>query len=541
MPRPAPLTAIATPASSPETTAPKAPAPVTGRVVPEPAPTLGDRFEAAAFRKIDKVAKALDSSGRAPGLLGGAVKAIGATGLAGDMPPELLESLAHSANIILKAEYQSRPTQQSFEERSKEYIEEARQGAPVDQALEETDAFHNAAFLKELEQVSGAAFTEGNRVEFLHDGPASFAKRRELIDNARESINILTWHIYGDDTGIDLCDRLIEKAAEGIQVRVIVDNNNVIMTSREKTLQALEAAGIKVIRWQDPDHGAFSTHCKLMVVDDKAAIVGGTNPGNEYSHAFGTDAEETYAGPKWRDTDMLVEGPAAVDTLKLFANYWNQQVFAFSDTLDPDIYGTVSAKLAPLLAKAGQPGSSKAAVVHHAPGADNFHVYSSILKAIEGATETIDIENAYFLTMPGLDQLLLGALMRGVKVRILTNSDTSVDVPMLSEALLKAFPDLLASGAEVYLKRGETLHSKFLIVDGSFASVGSLNLHPRSLFYDTEMAINVIDRDEAAKLTAVFEKDITDEFAKQVKVPKDLEVNSEWFNRFLEQYFFDHF
>jgi phosphatidylserine/phosphatidylglycerophosphate/cardiolipin synthase-like enzyme len=71
--------------------------------------------------------------------------------------------------------------------------------------------------------------------------------------------------------------------------------------------------------------------------------------------------------------------------------------------------------------------------------------------------------------------------------------------------------------------------------------VGSLNLHPRSLFYDTEMAINVIDRDEAAKLTAVFEKDITDEFAKQVKAPKDLEVNSEWFNRFLEQYFFDHF
>ena len=60
--------------------------------------------------------------------------------------------------------------------------------------------------------------------------------------------------------------------------------------------------------------------------------------------------------------------------------------------------------------------------------------------------KTIDIENAYFLNVPGLNQLLHAALMRGVEVRILTNSKTSVDEPLLSEPIMKSLPDLVESG-----------------------------------------------------------------------------------------------
>ena len=123
---------------------------------------------------------------------------------------------------------------------------------------------------------------------------------------------------------------------------------------------------------------------------------------------------------------------------------------------------------------------------------------------------------------------------------MLTNSNISVDEPLVSEPIMKSLPALVESGAEVYLKKGDTLHSKFMVVDDSFVSVSSLNLHPRSLFYDTEVAVNVIDEDAAMKLRSTFEEDLASELAKKIEKPQDLAVNSKWYNRFIERYFRDH-
>ena len=90
------------------------------------------------------------------------------------------------------------------------------------------------------------------------------------------------------------------------------------------------------------------------------------------------------------------------------------------------------------------------------------------------------------------------------------------------------------------LKKGDTLHSKFMVVDDTFASVGSFNLHPRSLYYDSEMALNMIDEDAATKLREQFDKDTTADKAKEVKSRKDLEIESTWYNRFIRKYFFRH-
>jgi cardiolipin synthase len=105
---------------------------------------------------------------------------------------------------------------------------------------------------------------------------------------------------------------------------------------------------------------------------------------------------------------------------------------------------------------------------------------------------------------------------------------------------MKALPDLLAAGAEIYLKKGDTLHSKFMVVDETFVSLGSLNLHPRSLYYDTEMAVNIIDENAAKTLRAQFDRDIAAEEAVAAKSAKDLEIESTWYNRFIKKYFSRH-
>ena len=105
---------------------------------------------------------------------------------------------------------------------------------------------------------------------------------------------------------------------------------------------------------------------------------------------------------------------------------------------------------------------------------------------------------------------------------------------------MKSLPDLHEAGAEIYLKKGATLHSKFMVVDDVFASVSSFNLHPRSLYYDSEMAVNIIDEEAALQLREQFDADVSEDKAIAVKSLKDLEVDSTWYNRFIKKFFFRH-
>ena len=510
------------------TTAPEETTTSSGRMLPATAPTWGDSFENSAFGAFETFLQGLNASGLARPVL-----SLGLRAAAPGNDPVWYGAMADHAATMLEAEQEERPNRKSFEERSREYLLEAMATEATAAPLNGTTAFDDPDFVKELEAVGGATFSPGNTVEFLIDGPESFAKRAELIENAKESIHVLTWSIYDDITGKDLCAKLIAKAAEGVDVRVIVDRNISSRSTHKETLKLMEQNGIPVILWEDPEHRQYGNHCKVMIVDGTKAIAGGMNPGNEYSH--GWDIDPNYDGPKWRDTDVYTSGVAGVAQQELFVSYWNDQVAKQNLPFAP-----MSVDSEALLANASQDGSSRVAVIEHKPGDENFEVLSTMMKAISGATETVDIENAYFLNLPGIDQLLQAALMRGVKVRIFTNSDKSVDEPLVSEPIMRSLPEMFEAGAEVYIKKGDTLHSKFLIVDDAFVSLGSLNLHPRSLYYDTEMAVNIIDPKAAIALREAFDADISGDQAIKIESHADLKVDSRWYNRFIKKYYFRH-
>ena len=499
-----------------------------GRLLPKSAPTWFDSLDGASFDVFETFLQGLDSSGLARPVLSAALRAA-----APGKNSVWYGAMADHAAIMLEAEQAERSTRKTFPERSREYLEEAMAINSTGEVLGAKTAFDDPEFVKELERVGDATFSGGNTVEFLIDGPQSFEKRSELIENAKESIHLLTWSIYDDPTGKDTCARLVKKAAEGVNVRVIVDRNISARDPHKETLLHLEENGIEVIRWEDPRHRQYGNHCKVMIVDGTQAIAGGMNPGDEYSHSWNIDPD--YAGPKWRDTDVYVSGEAGVAQQELFIGYWNDQISRQNLAFAPMSVDTDS-----LRAKAPRGGSSKVAVVDHKPTDESFMVLTTMMKAISGATKSIEIENAYFLNLPGIDQLLQAALMRGVKVRIFTNSNKSVDEPLVSEPIMRSLPEIFEAGAEVYIKKGDTLHSKFLIVDDTFVSLGSLNLHPRSLYYDTEMAINIIDPEAAVALREAFDADVSGDQAIEIKSHEDLKVESRWYNRFIKKYYFNH-
>lgn len=392
-------------------------------------------------------------------------------------------------------------------------------------------ALTNPVFIAELENLMGSKFTAQNTVKPLINGPASFAARKSLIEGAKDSIHMLSWAFYDDETGWETAKMLAAKA-EGhppVEVKIVVDGQVAERPGHNETLAYMEAHGVEVVRWRDAEQPYNGMHRKSMVIDGQTAIAGGMNVGNDYSHMGPADA------PKWRDTDLQLQGPGAAEAEALFAQIWNQQLDAQQLNLHP-VADDVVSKAREQAAQAS--GSGRAAIVNHVPGTEgDAHIMLATLKAIEGATERLDIENAYFIETPALKQALLDALDRGVQVRILTNSAESVDEPVVTVPILQSLPELAEKGAEIYLKKGDTLHSKFLCVDGEYASVGSYNLHPRSLRYEGEMTVNVLDKDFAEQMHSTFEKDIS--VATKLDDPASLEIPANAMSTLAARYFFD--
>jgi cardiolipin synthase A/B len=373
------------------------------------------------------------------------------------------------------------------------------------------------------------AFEPADRVEALIDGPASFRERERLIRDAETSLHVMTWAFYDDVTGWEAARSLVERAKAGVDVRVMVDGQISNQKSHDPPVRWMEeqaasakAAGtpipLAVVRWREAWRPFDGLHRKLMVADGRAAIVGGMNFGDVYSHRNPNEPR------RWRDTDLLVEGPAAAQAEDRFVSAWNGQVG--SRELEVRRV-TQPARSATSEAPDGTP-SVAVAFVEQSPGdsipaaglPERDRVLFSLVKAIDGATKTIDIENAYVIRTAPLDEALRGAIARGVRVRVLSNSPESLDEPTLSYGIVETLRGLAAAGAEVYAKQGDTLHSKFAVIDGSFAQVGSYNLHPRSHRLELEIAANVLGGSAPKALAEAFERDIA--AARRVKGPDDL-------------------
>jgi cardiolipin synthase len=350
-----------------------------------------------------------------------------------------------------------------------------RQGAP--------SWLGDRGFLAEMEHLANVTFAGGNQVRVLVDGPDSFVERERLISQARESLWIMSWAFYDDRTGFSFAQKLISRHAAGIDVRIMVDGAFAGRADHDEVTRQLEAAGIPLIRWRSVKHPYYGMHRKLFIADQRTVICGGLNFGDAYSH-LGVQEERE----RWRDTDVLVEGPATAQASALFVRLWNAAATeqdAGRPLAFPHGAGGQTGSV-PEASCGVSSGDCVAFVDHHPLGCSDDPIYLLTLKAIAGATEIIDINNAYFVPTPPLKAALCDALQRGVRVRILSNSAESLDEPILRRPIALGLRELREAGAQVFCKTGSTLHSKIFVADRRFGWVGSYNLHPRSYRYEGE-------------------------------------------------------
>lgn len=381
-------------------------------------------------------------------------------------------------------------------------------------------------FWKLLDAEANTHATTGNVEDIKINGIESFKMRDEMFARAHKSIEILSWSFEDDETGKRYADLLIEKAKTGIDVKVMVDGQTARMEGYKDQLARMEAAGVKVVRWMsnDPLRAFDGQHRKITIVDGEEMIGGGMNFGDVYSHDRGQSKI------KWRDTDIHIKGPAAIEAENLFAKLWNGQLQR------PENKGKPPVDVRPVTLPAKEIATGNVRIVSQQPG-ENENIMKTNLLLIKAAKKEINIENAYFIGDPVIKQALKEALQRGVKVRILSNSVQSIDVPEIANPILSSINEMVGLGAQAFVKKGDTLHTKSLQVDGKAGWVGSWNMHPRSQRIEGEVIMLTRDESFNRAQQAMFEKDIRSEVA--TPVTKPLEIKPSPIGDIFEKYGFD--
>jgi cardiolipin synthase len=388
-------------------------------------------------------------------------------------------------------------------------------------------------YIDDFAQMTNSQISDASEIQLLIDGPVSFKKRNELIRSAKKSIKFITWAIYDDETGLEFKNLILDqlKKEKELKVKIIVDGQVAKRDHHFGVIEELEekAEGrVEVLRWRAKRYRANGNHRKMLMVDDTHLVAGGMNIGDVYSHLAGDDF--------WRDTDIYLKGNVAKSAVEIFNNVWNEQVEnnrkeSDKEKINQELQQNLAAENIPVV------------IVDHNPGTKNkkadMNITTAMVKLIDEAEVSIDIENAYLILTSPVLYALKDAVARGVKVRILTNSAQSVDEPVVAVPIQKSVEIAHDFGASMYLRKGTTLHSKFMIVDQKITMIGSFNLHPRSHRYEGENMITIFDQGVAFDLQRVFENDISELNATKVENKTDIEYEDNFLAKIARTLFFD--
>ena len=386
--------------------------------------------------------------------------------------------------------------------------------------------------------------------------------RLALIDSATTSLDIQTYLWYPDASGRLILERAILASQRGVKVRLIVDD--LILHGHDQLIANLHAApniefGI-FNPWENRSSMADRAgemlaqmerlntrmHDKLMIVDGRAAVVGGRNIGDHY---FGLS--ETY---NFHDTDLLGIGHIAEQANGMFDQFWNSKwvlpAGALSTAPDRDIARQQrkaiqdairnapelaafprepkdwTAELSEIAAEL-RIGRSKLVYDEATDQQINQSMASSMFNFFNIAKEELLIQNAYVIPAQQAVDFLQAKTDAGVKVRILTNSLASHDVPAVNSHYEPWRDDFIRAGVDLWEFRADPaiqqavvdvppiqagfsgLHSKCAVADRRYVFIGSMNLDPRSHKINTEMGAMVDSPELAGDLVRLIERNMS--------------------------------
>ena len=339
-------------------------------------------------------------------------------------------------------------------------------------------------------RVSNALPFEGNDVQVFTDGYSMYQELFRRIAKARHHIH-LEFYIFEDDAvGRLLRDLLIDKAREGVSVRLLYDDVGCWdvnpMFYDEMLCEGIEVRSFLKVRFpQFTSKVNYRNHRKLAIIDGKVGFIGGMNIALRYLKGVPWGV--------WRDTHICLKGKAVYGIQTAFLTDW----FAVDRTL------LTSAQYFP---KMDTVGTSVAQIVTSDPVGEWHDIMLGLVKAISCAQRYIYVETPYFLPTEQVMAAFQTAALSGVDVRLMIPK--KADAFITHKGTMSYLDELMKSGVKVYFYRAGFLHSKLWVADDEWASVGSTNLDFRSFEHNFEANAFFYDEKTVCTMKEIFLEDM---------------------------------
>ena len=364
---------------------------------------------------------------------------------------------------------------------------------------------HSDSLIVKQLRTKGIQFSNNNSVTILTTGQEKFDDLFKAIDQAHSSIHLEYFNFRNDSINNELITRLAKKAKEGIEVRAIFDgfgnaSNNRPM--RKKHLREIRKKGIEIYEFKPMAfpwiQDIFNRdHRKIVVIDGKIGYTGGMNVADYY-------IKGTKAVGEWHDMHCRIEGDAVNTLQKIFLQMWNkvsgQNVHGAKYYRGISNANYIKGLKADTCKSAGH---QMVGIINREPHVSKDIIRFFYEKAINDAKDSIKIINPYFTLSPKLRTALKNAAKRGVKVEIMLSVKS--DIPLTPDCSYYNAHKLMKDGCTIWLFEPGFHHTKIILVDGKFCTIGSANLNSRSLRWDREVNAVVIDKGITKELDTIFE------------------------------------
>jgi cardiolipin synthase len=350
--------------------------------------------------------------------------------------------------------------------------------------------------IQALAKSSNAHYTNNNDVFIYENSKEFFDSLLEELKKAKHFINIQFYIFKDDNIGNEIIDILLQKASEGVEVRLLYDAVGSRLFS-DKSIAKLKSGNVKV--------GCFfpsflkiinfnlnyRNHRKIVVIDGKVGFVGGNNVGDEY---LGRD-------PKfgnWRDTHLKLIGDSVNDLNVRFILDWR-----YTTKEDLDFVKFFNNENPPI-----QTQNIGVQIVSSGPDVFELEeIKYGYIKMIQKAKNYVYIQSPYFILDKTLIETLKIACLSGVDVRIMI--PLKPDHPFVNSASFSYAGELLKYGAKVYgYDKNSFLHAKTIVIDDSICSIGTANMDIRSFLLNFEVNAFIYSADISKKQRLIFENDI---------------------------------
>ena len=338
--------------------------------------------------------------------------------------------------------------------------------------------------------------TKNNDVKILKSGHEKFIDLFAEIEKAKHHIHLEYFNFRNDSIANKLFDLLAKKAEEGVQIRALFDafgNSSNNQPLKKKHLKEIRKRGIEIepfdpMRFPWINHAFHRDHRKIVIIDGTIAYTGGMNIADYYINGLPEIGE-------WRDMHIRIEGDAVALLQNIFLDMWNnctKQQIGGEDYYPQKTTNTNTP-------------NKEVAIIDRNPKKTKKLMRRVYAKAIESANSNIQIINPYFTPTSIIKKAIKKATEKGVKVEIMISGKS--DIPFSPDASMYIVNKLRKKGADIYIFNGGFHHSKIMMVDSLYCTVGSTNLNSRSLRYDYEVNAFIFNPQTTEELITIFKKD----------------------------------